>query len=64
MGIKDAKKDIHELAKTREIKIRDLKCLDCIRDENKKLMNRILKKDGRSYFDKPLNEVMLEVVEI
>ena len=51
-------------AKTREIKIRDLKCLDCIRDENKKLMNRRLKKDGRSYFDKPLNEVMLEVVEI
>ena len=51
-------------AKTREIKIRDLKCLDCIRDENKNLMTRRLKKDGRSYFDKPLNDVMLEVVEI
>ena len=50
-------------AKTREIKIRDLKCLDCIRDENKKLMNRRLKKDRRSYFDKPLNEVMLEIVK-
>ena len=63
MGIKDAKKDIYELAKTREIKIRNLKCLDCIRDENKKLMNRRLKKDRRSYFDKPLNEIMLEIVE-
>jgi hypothetical protein len=57
LGTNDGEKNIYKLAKTREMKTRDLNGVKCIKDEDQRVLvkEEQIKERWKSYFDKLFN---------
>jgi hypothetical protein len=58
LGTKEGEKDIYRMAKSREMKMRDIIQVKCIKDETERLLtkDKDIKNRWQEYFDKLFNE--------